>query len=75
MIPCRNGKGVVENGLGPGQGLAEMTGFTIGVKSCFYMIGVPGIVIVIQVTVYTIAWNVITLPVTTVAIQPPVGPS
>ena len=74
MIPGQNRKLVTKNNLGPGGGLHQVTKLTIRVKSCFQMIGVPGIIIIIQVTGDTIAGNIIASKVALNAIQPDMGP-
>ena len=74
MVPGKNRELVLKNNLGPGGGLHQVTEFTIRVKSCFPMIGLPGIIIIIQVTGNTIAGNLIASKVTVITIQPDMGP-
>jgi len=74
MVPGKNRELVTKNNLGPGGGLHQVTILTIRVKSCFHMIGVPGIIIIIQVTGDTIAGNPIAPKVTSITIQPDMGP-
>jgi hypothetical protein len=73
MIPGKNRELVTKNNLGPGGGLHQVTKLTIRVKSCFHMIGVPGIIIIIHMAGDTIAGNLIASKVTLITIQPDVS--
>ena len=74
MIPGKNRELVTKNNLGPGGGLHQVTILTIRVKSCFYMIGLPGIIIIIHMAGDTIAGDLIASKVTLITIQPDMSP-
>jgi hypothetical protein len=74
MIPGKNRELVSKNNLGPGGGLHQVTILTIRVKSCFHMIRLPGIIIIIHMAGDTIAGNPIASKVTSITIQPDMSP-